>query len=925
MPVLYLKLLGQMECRLPSGTALNLTSQKSKLLLAYLALTPQNQHSRDALKNLLWSNRSEDQARNSLRQSLSSMKKAFAPELPELFQINRSSVLLNPDQIRVDALEFERLLEQPTMDNLSRAAELYRHELLEDISLPDLPCQDWLANERERLHRRAIQTLFDLTELQLAETSYRDAIESAERLVDLDPLLEPGWRLLMSAYHRNGNRNHALMAYKRCHDVLSRELAVEPEEATTALLVEIKSAGADLNPAAGKNSPAAAANSARNKIGFDNLMQGWYHAEKHTPEDTAVAIEYFYQCIEAEPHSADAHAALAAEYHVELFENWAADRAATLELARHHLDLGLQSDADNALVHAFMAEHLLFSRDFEGAMTHTDRALELDPKLPDSSSIKATVLAALGQIDAAVEYADLSLRLDPHHPYSGWNAGEIYRAAGEYELAIKTFRRIHAIPTSVIAEIAACLAGLGKYDEARNEMGRYLELARWQMPNFPESEERWYLLWSENHSTKADADFDRFFDLLCRAGLCSESAVRKPDAKPRQIPSIAVLPFKNLSGDPEQEYLSDGITHEIIATLSRVKNMRIVAHHSVLQYKEQTVSPSQISEQQDVRYILVGNLRTSGRQVRVNVELIDSQSEEICWVEQYESKLDDVFALQDDISKNITVAMQVRFAGGIRDRQRASGTENVKAWRHCLIATGLQDSYVRENILEARRLIAQALELDPGYGYAWVTMGWTYWQEIYCGWSENPEESLRQAEQAAQSALAADPGNPEAWSLSGLVHAIRQEPDPAVENCQKAVDLEPGNAEVHALLACAQCFAGDYARARASYEASRRLCPVCPAWYLMIGGIVDLFFGQVDEAIAKFEQGTEIEPESPLCWYYLIDALIEAGAAAEAQQLAEEVRGMDEYFCATGIIRMHNYDPAERNRFRRNLESVGLS
>lgn len=963
MPVLSLKLLGQMECRLPSGSALNLTSQKSKLLLAYLALAPGIRYPRDVFKNLLWSDRSDEQAQNSLRQSLSSLKKAFAPELPGLFLIDRTTVGLNFDQVWVDALEFDRLLNEPTKENLSKAVSLYRHELLQDISIRDLPCQDWLATERDRLRRRALDALSDLIGQQLSESLYREAIESAERLVELDPLYESGWRQLMLAYDMNGNRNHALMAYNRCRDVLLSELAVEPDAETIDLVEQIKQrkaagrhgsdrgATAGLNPVISESTgipeapdaqviAAVAATSdadlpsmavapvsitqAQSKASFDYLMQGWYHAEKHNPEDTAIAIEYFQKCVEMDSANADAHAALAAELHVELFENWSTNRESTLELASRHLDLGLGCDPENALAHAYRAEHLLFWQDFDGAATHADRAMECDPGLPDSSSIKAAVLAARGRLDEAMEFADLSLRLDPHHPYSGWNAGEVYRAAGEYELAIKTFRRIHAIPPSVLAEIAACLAGLEKYEEARAEMRRYLEIARRQMPRFPAFEENWYALWRENHSTQTESDFDRLFDLLCKAGLCSE--IRDSNARSgfRHIPSIAVLPFANLSGDSGQEYLADGITHDIIAALSRIKNMRIVARHSVMHYKGQKRSLSQISEQQNVRYVLVGSVGISGQKVRVNVELIDSQTDEICWVEQYESWLDDVFAVQDEISKNITVAMQARFSGGIRDRQRASGTQNVKAWQLCLAATDLQDSYIKANVLEARRISAQALELDPDYCYARVTLGWTYWQEIYCGWSEDPESSLERADRAAAAALAADPGNPEAWALAGLIHAMRHEPDLSVEACQKAVNLEPGNAEVQALLACAQCFAGQYDRAWISYETSLRLCPVCPSWYLMIGGIIDMFFGRYVEAIAKFHQGVEIEPDSPLCRYYLIDALIESGAEADAQRLAGEVRALDESFRATGIIRIHSHDRAERARFRNNLARVGI-
>ena len=149
MPVLKLKLLGQMECRLPSGAPLSLSTRKSEILLAYLALVPGIRHPRDRLVNLLWSDRGEDQARNSLRQSLSSIKKACKIEVPDLLQIERTTVRLVTDQVQVDAHEFEQLVDDPTLENLSKAAELYQGEFLEGIAIRDSACQEsgWPKSE----------------------------------------------------------------------------------------------------------------------------------------------------------------------------------------------------------------------------------------------------------------------------------------------------------------------------------------------------------------------------------------------------------------------------------------------------------------------------------------------------------------------------------------------------------------------------------------------------------------------------------------------------------------------------------------------------------------------------------------------------------------------------------------------------------
>ncbi|MCZ6882344.1 MAG: BTAD domain-containing putative transcriptional regulator, partial [Gammaproteobacteria bacterium] len=235
MSVLKLKLLGQMECGTSTDSLLALSTRKSEMLLAYLALAPGVRHPRERLINLLWSDRSEEQARNSLRQSLSSIKKSLEQSTPQLLEVERTTVRINPDLIQVDALEFEQLAANEDIDNLTRAAQLYQGEFLEGISIRDLASQEWLSNERERFKRLIVEVLSSLSHLQISSGQHKVAIESAERLVVHDPLHEHGWRMLMRAYHEKGDRNHALLSYKRCSDILDRELGIEPESETVEL------------------------------------------------------------------------------------------------------------------------------------------------------------------------------------------------------------------------------------------------------------------------------------------------------------------------------------------------------------------------------------------------------------------------------------------------------------------------------------------------------------------------------------------------------------------------------------------------------------------------------------------------------------------------------------------------------------------
>ncbi|MCZ6488280.1 MAG: BTAD domain-containing putative transcriptional regulator, partial [Gammaproteobacteria bacterium] len=263
MSVLKLKLLGQMECGTSTDSLLALSTRKSEMLLAYLALAPGVRHPRERLINLLWSDRGEEQARNSLRQSLSSIKKSLEAACPLLLEVDRTTVRVKPDLIQVDALEFEQLAANEDIDNLARAAELYQGEFLEGISIRDVASQEWLSNERERFKRLIVEVFSSLSHLQISTGQHKVAIESAERLVVHDPLHEQGWRLLMRAYHEKGDRNHALLSYKRCSDILVKELGIEPEPETIELRELIISG--NIKPDNETIAPVAAPNEASQK------------------------------------------------------------------------------------------------------------------------------------------------------------------------------------------------------------------------------------------------------------------------------------------------------------------------------------------------------------------------------------------------------------------------------------------------------------------------------------------------------------------------------------------------------------------------------------------------------------------------------------------------------------------------------------
>ena len=652
---------------------------------------------------------------------------------------------------------------------------------------------------------------------------------------------------------------------------------------------------------------------------YDYLMRGLHHFGKFTAEDMVIARELIQKCIDIDPENALAHTNLAVAYDVELLENWTSDRKLAQKQSTTHFEIALQLDPEDALAHAYLAEHLIFLGDFNKAEFHADRAIELNPTASEGYVGKADLLGYSRQADKALVYADQGLQLDPHSVGAGWVAGDVYRNAGQYKKAIKIFRSISHPPPSISGLIAVCFADLGLIDEARTEMRLYQKLAKQQMPKYPESTEEWRQIWGHSAHYLYREDFNIFFNQLLAAGLCDEFVVSDDD-----LPSIAVLPFENMSDDPEQEFFSDGITTDIIATLSKFNHMRIVARHSTTQYKNREASIAEIAKQQNVRYILEGSVRKSCGRIRVNAELIDSHNEKICWSERYDRDLDDLFAAQDELTKKIALAMKVHLDDGDMALHRSTGTTSIKAWQLTLAAIDLQDTYIRENILEARSMAKQAIDLDPAYPYAWVVLGWTFWQEVYSGWSDSLENSLAEAGIAQQKALDLVPLYSEAWSLGGLIHLMKHEPDEALADCRKAVELEPGNAEIQALMAFCLIYVGDYENAQLHDQNMLKLCPVLPNWYYLIGGEIAQIQGNFEEAANYFQQGIDVEPNSPLCRFYLIDVMMELGNESRARELADEIRALDNKVAGKGLVRTVSQDKALRARFKANLEKFDL-
>jgi TolB-like protein/class 3 adenylate cyclase/Tfp pilus assembly protein PilF len=318
-------------------------------------------------------------------------------------------------------------------------------------------------------------------------------------------------------------------------------------------------------------------------------------------------------------------------------------------------------------------------------------------------------------------------------------------------------------------------------------------------------------------------------------------------------PSIAVLPFDNLSGDPRQDHLASGLTEDIIAALSQVSSLFVIARNSTFVYRGQAVKVQQVAEDLGVRYVLEGSVQRSGDTVRITAQLVDAVTGVHLWAERYDRNMTDLFALQDEITDHIVTALQIELTEGEQLRVHRKHTRSLEAWN--LLGEGVEhfDRVNKADNTAARRWFQKAVEVDRGYALAYALLAWTHWQEAFHGWSENRELSLESAAFLAEKARALDDELPDVYALQGAIHLFRREYDQAVAAGEKAVALNPNHATNTALLAMILQNVGRPQEAARKFKTAMRLSPYYPAWFLELLGFTYLDAGRPDDALAAFE------------------------------------------------------------------------
>jgi len=397
-------------------------------------------------------------------------------------------------------------------------------------------------------------------------------------------------------------------------------------------------------------------------------------------------------------------------------------------------------------------------------------------------------------------------------------------------------------------------------------------------------------------------------------------------------PSIAVLPFDNLSGDPTQDYIADGISENIISALSKISEMFVIARNSTFTYKGKPVKVQQVSEELGVRYVLEGSAQKIDNRVRITAQLIDATTGHHLWSEKYDRDLKDLFALQDEITHKIIVELQVKLTEGEQARVSHKSTTNLEAWSYAVRGLKLFERPSKENNAKAMELLERAVELDPGYVWAWVRLAWTQLVASGApGWSHSPSESFKKAVEISQKVLVLDESDSDVRALLGSVCYRQKRYEQAITEGEKSLALGPTNAQAHVLLAVSMNAVGRFDDAIELVKRAMRLHPYYPAYYLQWLGAAYRMTGRYEDALTVYKQllDRSQKGEFPIlgAHLFLADVYAELGKGEEARTHVAEVLRISPKFSLEVVSRLSTYgykDPAHLERRLNALRNAGL-
>jgi TolB-like protein/DNA-binding winged helix-turn-helix (wHTH) protein len=388
---------------------------------------------------------------------------------------------------------------------------------------------------------------------------------------------------------------------------------------------------------------------------------------------------------------------------------------------------------------------------------------------------------------------------------------------------------------------------------------------------------------------------------------------------------VAVLPFKNLSDDVQQDYFSDGITADLITDLSKISGLSVIARNSVFMYKNTDVDIRNVKQELGVDFVVEGSVRKFGDQVRITARLIDAGSSINIWADRFDGSLDNLFAFQDSVTTKIINALEVTLTENDRTRLAQKYSNSIEAYDEFL--RGWQDLWLssREGMHRARGHFLKAIELDDKFARAYGNLALTYVYDHYLGWSDDDAEALVKAHEYADKAIEIDPDLPQVYWVKSFADIFTRDYQQSLKYAQHAIDLDPSFADGYGLLATTLNYAGNPKEADKMMRKAMQLNPKYPAIYNVIHG--EIYFNMHDykKAIENFTRALDVNPEIEESRIWLAAAYANVGDIDDASWQLEQIRMSGGNLSLQRIENVIPFkDPEQRKAFIDSLYRAGL-
>jgi len=648
------------------------------------------------------------------------------------------------------------------------------------------------------------------------------------------------------------------------------------------------------------------------------LLQAREYGLRGTKEGNAMQRKLSEEVITLDPNYPMAYLSLSATHLKDLLYGTSKSPIQSLKLAEELVQKALTLNKDSAWGHAFLGRIYLTKRQYEKAITQGERALALDPNSDFAQAALAFTLRNAGRHEEAIALFKKAIRLNPiPPPWYLFSCGFSHFILSQYQEATVAFKKVlQRSPENLFAHVglAATYSVLGREKDAHAEAEEIIRID----PTFTlETLAKGFLL-------KNQADIDRTIEALRKAGLPEMPPLPLPDK-----PSIAVLPFVNMSEDPKQEYFSDGITEDLITDLSKISGLFVIARNSVFQYKSKIVDVKKISSELGVRYLLEGSVRRAEDKVRINAQLIDATTGGHLWAERYDGIMLDIFALQDRITRNIVATLAVKLTGGEEAHVSHKETINVAAYDTFLQGWAHYVRLTPDDYAKAIPYFEKAINLDPHYGRAYAALASIYWESFYRFWHASLGVAWRETKERADEYLkkAMENPTPLGYLVASKMLISSFEHEKAIDKAEQSIALDPNDANGYLAKTYTLVYAGRPKEAFGFIQKAMRLNPQYPAYYLFVLGLAHFGMDQFEEAATSFERAIKRNPENYVPLIPLAAAYAHLNRKQDAIDTIEKLRKVlpmvtISFVRACPLWRYKN--PRDKKRLLDGLRKAGL-